>query len=166
MIKEFKPFGENLRKAIAAAWTQSHNEWVRKKHILQQQQHLTNTSDIMYNMTVDLFEAIGNRNYPNLQNISYLADIRLHNFRIVNGCTVYQFEIDKVSENRISIPLRKKLRDNMNHDIVQAQRQIISIYGAEWLAAVYPFLYSGMYITSVQDIGHSVIIDVVSHIQP
>jgi hypothetical protein len=151
-------------KFIKQIWEKSHAKWQQE----QQQQMNVRIINLMCSMTADLYEAFNGKTYAHLIKISSVEDIRLHNYKRTTNGILYQFTIAKQNpDNKLASIHKESIRKNMNLDIASAQRTISYNYGYNYLANLFPFLYCGVYVLSVQDCGSpDVIITVTTHVQP
>lgn len=143
-----------------------YNKWARDNAAQSYQLRWYCISKIMYAMTYDLFQALGNRNYSLLNSIKTPADIRLYDYIDQNGTFFYRFTVSKQQTSRIASTILQAMQANMNKDIKQAQYRTACYYGNEYLSVVHPFLFGGMYIMGIADFGTDICLTIASNIQP
>lgn len=143
-------------------------EQQQQQQIRLKQQQQQQIKEIMYGMTKDLYYAFHNNRYANLSRVLHPTNIRLYNYKITDKGTLYLFQISKESPDvTIASILLDEIKDNMNRDIVATQQDLIFHYGWEYVQMFYPFLWNGIYVMSVQDLGGSgVIIAVGTNVIP
>jgi uncharacterized phage-like protein YoqJ len=154
---------EKITNAIRQAFEKSDAKWKQQ----QQQQLQDRILQLMYAMTLDLYAAFENHAYSGLNQITNPTCIRVHNYKITETGILYQFKLSKKTPDKIAFVLLAQMRSNMNTDIAAVQQHLLHQYGQQYLYYMNPFLYSGIYVMSVQDFaGGDVIITVATHVSP
>lgn len=155
------------KKLITEQYQKSNQNWkekqtARRSYLLHQC-----ICDMANQMTVDLYTAFQVHDYNPLAPIVTPQSIRFIKYIIRDGRYLYQFALDKKSCDKIIAYLLDELQQKMNYDIAAAQRQLINLYGYDNVYLIYPFLYHGIYVVSIQDLKiSSVVITVQTQITP
>lgn len=155
-----------IKSFIAEQYQKSHNKWLQQ----QQEQQIRMLSAYLYDMvnqmTIDLYEALHAQNNT-LESLKTPQAIRFIRCFKRGNSYQYQFTIDKKSCDKIPAVLLGEIQDKMNSDIASTQRNLINLFGYDYVYMTYPFLYHGIYIVSIQDLKvSSVVITVQTNLTP
>ena len=147
--KSIKTLAENAIHRIEES-----NQNYRNRKLLQEKQvRDALISEFMHEMTFDLYEGFKNHSYYILEPIYTPDTIRIHDYTLYNDCIVYHFSLDKKSLGKTAAIVLDKLQQNFNLDLYSAQRNIVQQCGLPYLQLHHPFLYYGIYVVDVQDLG-------------
>lgn len=149
LIQSIKTVAENMVHKIEIT-----NQNYRNYKLLQQKQvRDTLISEFMYQMTFDLYEGFKNHSYYILEPIYTPDAIRIHNYTLYDDCIVYHFTLDKKNLGKTAAIILEKLKQNFNLDLASAQRNIVQQCGYPYLQMHHPFLYYGIYVVDIKDLG-------------
>lgn len=109
----------------------------------------------------DLYEGLRNSYYPNLKPIETFNSIRCNGWGLKQNTVVYMYTLAKINTEVLPSPVLQLIMSNMNKDIAAALVTLNSLYGYEYVRAFYPYLFQGLYIVSIRDLGIDVEISVV-----
>ncbi len=166
---------EDLLKNIATAISvkckkiyADYRKQERQACLLNREQCINN---ILYALQKDLFEVMGEHAYPKLANIAHPSYIRIHGWRTVPaGAVVYQYELDKElyadMPKRIPEPVLSRIQRSINLDIAQKQNVLKNIYPLTFIQANFCFLFYGMQVTCMKDMGTFVLMEIATNVQP
>lgn len=140
----------------------------RQARLLERERCINNA---LYALQQDLFKVMGGHAYSKLANIAQPSYIRIHGWRAVPaGAVVYQYELDKElyvdMPKRIPEPILAHIQRSVNLDIAQKQNEMKTVYPMEFIRANFCFLYYGMQVTCMKDMGTYVLMEVVTNVQP
>lgn len=149
LIQSAKALAENIIHRIDES-----NQNYRNNKLLQQKQvRDALIAEFMHEMTFDLYEGFKNHSYYILEPIHTPDAIRIHDYTLYNDCIIYHFSLDKKSLGKTAAIVLEKLQQNFNLDLYSAQRNIIQQFGYDYLQLKHPFLYYGIYVVDVSDLG-------------
>jgi hypothetical protein len=163
---EIKDTIKKLASNVLEIIKRQHNNAIKQAQAQAIQTERLKISTLMYDMTVDLFQGLGGRQYTSLVTITVPADIRVYNYVLKNNDYIYEFTISKQNMNKIAITLLQQIVFNMNRDLAQAQFRISSAYGNAMLCSAFPFLYQGVYVIGAVDVGTDVVLSVATNVTP
>lgn len=144
----------------------------KKELMLQQLQQRNRFNMTVYQMmcrmSYELCECFYRRHYALLNTIYNIQDIRIYDYiKLADGTYGFRFLLSKSTTDKIAITHLIKARDNMNRDIYNTHVKYQTMVNIDDYIFMFPYLSSGLYVTSVQDFDASdVIVTVLSHIQP
>lgn len=121
---------------------------------------------IMTNISIELFQALSGRHFPNLATIHTPSDIRIVNYQICKDCYIYYFHLSKQNYEKYAITVLNAIKENMQRDIYRFHNELVSYYGTDYVESCYPFIYYGLYVIKLEDVGDSIRLSVVSHFYP
>lgn len=156
-----------LCRAVKEHLQHAHNRYIQQQAV--QQQNIL--QDCIYamagQMAIELYQSFHPHTYNLLQPLCSPSSIRFRHYRQQNGGYLYQFSMDKRTNDKIALCVLQEMQNKMNYDIASTQRELLSLYGYEYLYRIYPFLYYGIYITAIQDLNVTeVTLTVQTHLAP
>lgn len=150
------------------------NCWKKKNAAMLQQQKMNELRalqvqiyDMMLAMTIELYECFHLQNYAGLAPITNPRSIRIFTYKKNNGIFIFKFRLAKSIRDTIAAVQLQNMMQNMNADIASMQAYLAYLYDYQYLSINYPYLFYGIWITAIQELGDSdIIISVMTYIQP
>ncbi|MCR5798736.1 MAG: hypothetical protein K6G69_01555 [Lachnospiraceae bacterium] len=121
----------------------------QKQQIMMNQIAANNSNAIRY----DLFQGFRHSNYPNLHPIVSFNNIRNHGWSIQNNSVIYRYTLAKTSAEPLPSAILQSMMSNMNTDLAGALTTLIDLYDPQYVSMFYPYLYNGVLIVSIRDLG-------------
>lgn len=144
----------------------SEKEQAKQQQLLiqakQKQQYMYN---IMSGLAKELYSVLNRRRYYFIQTILSPNDIRIVGCQMAENKVYYIFELSKSTSNSVQTAVLLKVKENINSDIAQLCHHLLSTYGEYSFSISYPFLYYGIMVVGIQDIGLGIQIKVLSNYQ-
>lgn len=161
----------DLCTAVSDSCKKAHQKYLSQQETQKQQEQNQWNREIMFALQKDLFEVLGNRHYHRLVQITHPACIRMQGWKkSPTKGILYLYGLDKElslnASGRIPETLLSQIWNNMNLDIVQKQNELVSVFSPDVFYSNFPFLYCGMQIAGLKDIGTSVVLEVMTNVQP
>lgn len=165
MLEQLKKSIKTVTENVIHRIEESNQNYRNRKLLQEKQVRDALISEFMHEMTFDLYEGFKNHSYYILEPIYTPDTIRIHDYTITNDGIVYHFSLDKKSLGKTAAIVLDKLQQNFNLDLSSAQRNIIQQCGYDYLQLKHPFLYYGIYVVDVADLGSpEIIISVITHL--
>lgn len=161
---------ESIFTAIGQFLSDQWNEHKKQKECerIRQQQNAFQSLiyDMMTQMAIDLYEIFKNESYG-FAPVMTPASIHISSYQKVNNTYQYKFALNKKTYDRIIAHVLKEMTDKMNSNLMIARRDIVYIFGRDYLNITHPFLAYGMHVVSIQDLKSSeVLITVQTNLTP
>lgn len=167
--KQNSPFipAHKISDYIRMAWQKSHQHYLQEQRMTQLKLLQVRIFDMMLAMATELFECFHLQNYTGLAPITNPRSIRIFTYRKNNGTFIFKFRLAKSIRDTIAAVQLQNMMQNMNADIASTQAYLAYLYGYQYLSMNYPYLFYGIWITAIQELGDSdIIISVMTYIQP
>lgn len=157
---------KDLSSSFAFKLKQSNQKWQLEQQLQQQQVYNWNMKHFMYQMAEDLAIPLMQHVYPQLQPVSSFADIRIKNYQKRPDGIIYQFTISKKTDEPMSVSHLHLLKERLMKDIATTRDMMGTYHDTISFMNTYPFLYCGLYILSISDIGSEICIYVTTDYTP
>lgn len=150
-----KRIEELLTKAVESLTDYLKERSSKKQKIqqqIQQQQYMQQMSAVSQIVINTLFMVMKGVSYTNLCVVTNPVDFMLYSWKQQQCGCIFYFGIMKNTQNTTAITILRSIQNKMNASISYAQQVLYRNYGDQALA-MYPLLYAGMQIVSVQEIS-------------
>lgn len=157
MIKRIE---ELLTKAVESLTDYLKERSSKKQKIqqqIQQQQYMQQMSAVSQIVINTLFMVMKGVSYTNLCVVTNPVDFLLYSWKQQQRGCIFYFGMLKNTQNSTAPTILKSIQKKMNASISYTQQVLYRNYGDQALA-MYPCLYSGMQIVSVQEISATEIV--------
>lgn len=152
MVKRIE---ELLTKAVESL-TDYLNERSSKKQEMQkqiqQQMYMQQMSAVSQQIVDTLYQVMKGVSYTNLCVVTQPVDFLFYKCNQFQNGYIFYFGMLKNTQNTTAPTILKSIQKKMNASISYAQQVLYRHYGDQALA-MYPLLYAGMQIVSVQEIS-------------
>lgn len=157
MVKEIKAL---LTKAVESLTDYLKERSSKKQKIqqqIQQQQYMQQMSAVSQQIVDTLYQVMKGVSYTNLCVVTNPVDFMLYSWKQQQRGCIFYFGMLKNTQNTTAPTILKSIQKKMNASISYAQQVLYRNYGDQAFV-MYPLLYSGMQIVSVQEISASEIV--------
>ena len=121
----------------------------------------------MANISFNMYEALHNSSYSNINQLHSPSDIRIENYTVTpQGDLLYHFSLPKTCVTTINSTALQCIRKRMNIDIARSRHILVQQYGDNFVAVNYPFIFHGLSVASIKDVGFDVMVTVVTPLKP
>lgn len=143
--------------AIVAYFDEKSTRRQEQQQQIQQQQYVQQMCAVSQIVINTLFIVMKGVSYTNLCVVTNPVDFLLYSWRQQQRGCIFYFGMMKNTQNTTAITILRSIQNKMNASISYAQQVLYRHYGDQAFA-MYPCLYSGMQIVSVQEISASEIV--------
>lgn len=119
---------------------------------IRQQQYMQQMSAVSQQIVDTLYQVMKGVSYTNLCVVTNPVDFLLYSWKQQQRGCIFYFGMLKNTQNTTAPTILKSIQKKMNASISYTQQVLYRHYGDQALA-MYPLLYSGMQIVSVQEIS-------------
>lgn len=130
---------------------QSSKKQEMQQHI-QQQMYMQQMSAVSQQIVDTLYQVMKGVSYTNLCEVTQPVDFLFYKCNQFQNGYIFYFGMMKNTQNTTAITILRSIQNKMNASISYAQQVLYRNYGDQALA-MYPLLYAGMQIVSVQEIS-------------
>ncbi len=156
-----------MKNEIITALKKLYNYFVKQYKIdVQKRQYAVISQAAAFNsgaIRYDLFEGFRHSNYPNIHPVVTFNNIRSCGWCIQNNTVIYRYTLSKTNAEPLASPILKSIMSNMNTDLAGALTTLVHMYGYDYVSSYYPYLYNGLYIVSIRDLGIDIELTVVTN---
>lgn len=138
--------------AIVAYFDEKSNRRQEQQQQIQQQQYMQQMSAVSQQIVDTLYQVMKGVSYTNLCVVTNPVDFLLYSWKQQQRGCIFYFGMLKNTQNTTAPTILKSIQKKMNASISYTQQVLYRHYGDQALA-MYPLLYSGMQIVSVQEIS-------------
>lgn len=138
--------------AIVAYFDEKSTRRQEQQQQIQQQQYVQQMSAVSQQIVDTLYQVMKGVSYTNLCEVTNPVDFMLYSWKQQQCGCIFYFGIMKNTQNTTAITILRSIQNKMNASISYAQQVLYRNYGDQAFV-MYPLLYSGMQIVSVQEIS-------------
>lgn len=171
--KKIKKIAQGLKNTLCSIYQIFHQKYLQQQLQNKQNQAYINKASldsyvysIMTVISTELFQAFSGKHFMNIAPIHTPSDFRIADYQVCNGCYIYHFHLTKQNYDKYAVTVLNAIKENMQRDIYRFHNELINYYGIDYVESCYPFIYYGLYLIKLEDIGDAVRLSVVSHFYP
>lgn len=143
--------------AIVAYFDEKSTRRQEQQQQIQQQQYVQQMSAVSQQIVDTLYQVMKGVSYTNLCVVTQPVDFLFYRCNQFEHGYIFYYGVLKNTQNSTAPTILKSIQKKMNASISYAQQVLYRHYGNQALA-MYPLLYSGMQIVSVQEISATEIV--------
>lgn len=146
-----------INNAVAAIVAYFDEKSTRRQELQQQirqQQYAQQMSAVSQIIINTLFMVMKGVSYTNLCVVTNPVDFLLYSWKQQQRGCIFYFGMMKNTQNTTAITILRSIQNKMNASIAYTQETLYRHYGDQAFA-MYPLLYAGMQIVSVQEISET-----------
>ena len=143
--------------AIVAYFDEKSTKRQEQQQQIRQQQYMQQMSAVSQQIVDTLYQVMKGVSYTNLCVVTNPVDFMLYSWKQQQRGCIFYFGMLKNTQNTTAPTILKSIQKKMNASISYAQQVLYRNYGDQAFV-MYPLLYSGMQIVSVQEISASEIV--------
>lgn len=138
--------------AIAAYFDEKSTRRQEQQQQIQQQQYMQQMSAVSQQIVDTLYQVMKGVSYTNLCVVTQPVDFLFYKCNQFQNGYIFYYGMLKNTQNTTAPTILKSIQKKMNASISYTQQVLYRHYGDQAFA-MYPLLYSGMQIVSVQEIS-------------
>lgn len=138
--------------AIVAYFDEKSTRRQEQQQQIQQQQYVQQMSAVSQQIVDTLYQVMKGVSYTNLCVVTQPVDFLFYKCNQFQNGYIFYFGLLKNTQNTTAPTILKSIQKKMNASISYAQQVLYRNYGDQAFV-MYPLLYSGMQIVSVQEIS-------------